>query len=584
MMRRFAVFWVWVFWNCCFCPLQAAESMAGLEDLFVLSDEAQQVLASSAAAAPESKLPFAVSADFAGGSAIFSFKIAPGAYIYKDSLKAVTAGSSIECTLAPLPAASAHQDAFGVREVYFEDFRVEVLILNSSEGEMLKLEYQGCDAAGICYPPSSESLKLPEHHSRITRLEDAPIEDAEPSLLSAEGMAQHFWLAAGLCLLLGAGLDLTPCVLPLLAVYSAMIVGSAKKTFGEALALNTAYLAGLVLVYAALGLIIASAGMAAHVWLHHPLVIILTAALFILLALNCAGAFAFNGLNRLNAAVQRRLSSQQRGKLGSAFSFGALSALLSTPCTSAPLAGALLYVLQGGNVAAGTVMFMAIGLGMGLPLFFIGIFGTRFLPKSGPAGELIKRLMAVPLIYAAFAVSAALLGERTWLVQLVVLSLCFAYMVWCLSAYLNFGTHRLRLLLGAVVFAGCCLGCLQLTSAPLHHNFAALGTYADLQEYRGKPVVVTFSAEWCVNCHAMDASLYSSPEYQELTAGLAGVRFDLTDADSEANRELCEKFAVAGVPYLAVLDESGEIRAALAGYADFAEVKALLESTGVLNP
>lgn len=598
-MSRVAAFLGLVLGCVIFARVQAAEQTDPLEDLFVLSEEAQQLLAPAAApAAMPQDLPFAVSAEFAGGLAVFSFKIAPGAYIYKDSLKAEAPGSGTEFSLRPLPEAVPHQDALGEREVYFGDLQVEVLILDSGAGAVLKLAYQGCDARGICYPPAAQSLELPEYHRQLTRLEDAPAGAgagdgsagqagpagaAAPSLWSAAGMAEHFFLALALCLLLGAGLDLTPCVLPLLAVYSAMIMGSGKKSFRGALVLNSAYLAGLVLVYAALGLVIASAGVAAHAWLQHPLVTGVTAVLFILLALNCAGVYGFSGFGRLNAAIQQRLAAQQRGRPGSAFMFGALSALLSTPCTSAPLAGALLYILQSGNAAGGTLMFMAIGLGMGLPLFFIGIFGTRFLPKSGPGGELVKRLMAVPLVYAAYAVSSARLGDAAWLVQILVLSLCAAYVIWCLAGFWDRGTSWQRLLAGAGVFAGCVCAGLQLSSPPRAPEFAQLGSCAELEAYRGRPVVVTFSAAWCSNCHAMDAQLYASDEYKAMTAGLAGVRFDLTDPDTEAGKELCEKFGVVGVPYLVVLDGAGEVKGSLAGYAGIEEVRGLLEGAGVLQ-
>ena len=183
---------------------------------------------------------------------------------------------------------------------------------------------------------------------------------------------------------LGVGLAFTPCVLPMLPLLSAIVIGNQQRPNSlKALLLSLTYVQGMALTYTSLGLIVAAIGLPFQIALQSPPVLIGLAILFTLLAASMFGLFEI----RLPNAWQQKLNAlsqkQSGGAFGSVFIMGIIAGLVASPCTSAPLSGALLYVAQSGDLFTGGLALYLLALGMGIPLVLITLFGNKILPKSG---------------------------------------------------------------------------------------------------------------------------------------------------------------------------------------------------------
>ena len=317
-----------------------------------------------------------------------------GSYIYKDSVQVVS--SNAKAVLSSIPNGIDHTDLNGNSKIIDKSFDVEITLVKAQKDDTITLLYRGCDSAGICYPEqktsfvitadvensdkiisnddsskqavASDDISEEDSSATFSKQNESSDNDGYKRELSANGaMAlneadsdisqnQHslfkasdsFLLILFLCLIFGAALDLTPCVLPMLSIYSATILGGKFINTAHAFKQNLSYLSGLALTYCVLGLVFAQLGVAAHGVLQHPLSLIVMATLLLIFAFDCMGAIHLKVPSCLNAKLEKTISRQKSGTLKKAFVFGALSALIATPCTSAPLAGALIYVLVWG--------------------------------------------------------------------------------------------------------------------------------------------------------------------------------------------------------------------------------------------
>lgn len=565
------------------CALRSATA-DDLDYLFELpelssSENAQARLINS------QRQPFSPVYEISERSLTITIQISDGAYIYRDSLKLNAPQATLR--LEDLPAGVMHEDFQGESEVYFQQVVIKATILSSEPGDLAVLHYQGCDSQGICYPPAVFSINLPQHQGLLTEIAghvEQTIEDPDTAalddngLFSAKRMAGSLPLTLAVALLLGIGLDLTPCVLPMLSIFSAFIMGSGRCSFRRALLLNLSYLLGLAFTYTLIGLAFSQLGVLTHAYLQNPYVLLGCSALFLLFALDCAGLIKFDLPFAMSNWVSGAMQSRERGTVGAAALFGALSALLCTPCTSAPLAGALLYVLQTGDILRGTLLFLFIGLGMGLPLFCIGLFGAKFLPRHSELSVLIRRLMAVPLFMAAYLISNHLLGSWRYTVGLAFWGLLAGYAVFCLLDYFKMKSLLIKGWVAICLAAATAFVASALTFSPhTAPGFTVLEKEFDLNAYRGRPVIVTFAADWCVNCHQMDLEIYGTRTYAALSSGVPTVRFDFTDPDNYYNEELARQFKVVGVPYALLLNKHGEVVDTVAGFAGFDEIKELVQ-------
>ncbi len=501
------------------------------------------------------------------------WQIADGYYLYQ---KRLTFNGLADAHKPALPEGEAHSDEFfGDQQVYRQG--LELKIPAGATGQ-IKVGYQGCADAGLCYPPQTQVVDLGGSPPGATA------EAADQAL--ASGLQQH---ALGWSLLVFFGLGLllafAPCSLPMLPILAGLIVGSgasAKRGF----ALAGSYVVSMALVYAALGVLAAMLGANLQALLQNVWLLGTFALIFVLLSLPMFGFFEL----QLPVAVRDRLENASRkqggGSLLGAGILGALSGLLVGPCMTAPLAGALLYIAQSGNALHGGLILFAMGLGIGLPLLLLVTVGNRFLPKPGTWMNLLKGVFGFLFLGTALVMVRPVLDESLWVGLWGALLLIIAYSAWRQTggfgraAYLFGSLALLSGVWGTILLVGAAGGSDDLfkplqvyrgqssaaVAGPTAHDAfvtvsspVALQAELDAARAQGQWVLLDYYADWCVSCKIMEKQVFGKPEVLAALKDVRLVRLDVT-ADNAASRELLSRYKVPGPPSLLWIGADGEER------------------------
>ncbi|MDU6077005.1 MAG: protein-disulfide reductase DsbD [Pantoea sp.] len=336
-----------------------------------------------------------------GRQLTLSWKVKEGYYLYRQQIHV----SAQQAQIAPvaLPPGQPHEDEFyGKSEIYSQDLQLPVQLREAASGASLRVTYQGCAAAGFCYPPETRTIPL----TPVAADAAPPAGSVQPAP-AAPLPFSPLW-----ALLIGIGVAFTPCVLPMYPLIAGIILGGQRSgSLLRLFSLALIYVLGMALTYTLLGVVVAAAGLRFQAALQHPYMLIGLSLIFTLLALSMFGLFQL----QLPASVQTRLTlwsnRQQGGSLPGVFLMGALAGLICSPCTTAPLSAILLYIAQSGNLWAGAGTLWLYAMGMGLPLIVVTLFGNRLLPKSGPWMQTVKQgLTAAQLPFQRIA-SAPQLDE-----------------------------------------------------------------------------------------------------------------------------------------------------------------------------
>ncbi|OCW21985.1 protein-disulfide reductase DsbD [Pseudomonas sp. S3E12] len=500
------------------------------------------------------------------------WQIADGYYLYKQRMKFDGLAEK-----PVLPQGEAHSDEFfGEQEVYRQG--LEVKIPAGVTGQV-KLGWQGCADAGLCYPPQSISVDLGGNPAVA-----ATAEAQDQSL--ASGLQQRS-LGWSLLVFFGLGLLLAfaPCSLPMLPILAGLVVGSGASP-RRGFALAGSYVVCMALVYAALGVLAALLGANLAALLQTPWILGSFAALFVILALPMFGFFEL----QLPVALRDRLDNVSRnqsgGSLVGAGVLGALSGLLVGPCMTAPLAGALLYIAQSGNALHGGLILFAMGIGIGVPLLLLVTVGNRFLPKPGTWMNVLKGIFGFLFLATAVLMIRPVIDESLWLGLWGVLAMSMAYCGWRLAQ--DFGRVAMLFGAGAVVvglwggllLVGAAGGSDDLwqplkvysgsrsTAAPsAHEAFMTINDPAVLQgqldsaKAQGQWVLVDYYADWCVSCKIMEKQVFGKPEVLDALKDVRLLRLDVT-ADNAASRALLGRYQVPGPPSFVWIGPDGEERRA----------------------
>jgi thiol:disulfide interchange protein DsbD len=287
-----------------------------------------------------------------------SFDIAPGYYLYRHQFK--FKGVNSRFTSVSLPEGIDHEDEFfGVQKIFTEQLNFSVNLEEVNNNASIKIVYQGCAEKGLCYPPTSKVIQLSELIKTVVDSADSTdnIKKSEQHQLSDMLKQDSLLLTLIAFFVGGLLLSFTPCVFPMYPILTGIIVGQSKSdtplTTKKAFTLSFFYVQGMAVTYTLLGIVVALAGAKFQAIFQHPAVLISLSVLFIFLALSMFGVFNLalpaSWQNKLNA-----LSNQQKGgSITGVLMMGVISGLVASPCTTAPLTGALLYISQTGDVILG---------------------------------------------------------------------------------------------------------------------------------------------------------------------------------------------------------------------------------------
>jgi thiol:disulfide interchange protein DsbD len=518
---------------------------------------------------------FQIESEQRGDQLLLTLHIADDYYLYRHSLR--FKGSNLSFSEPPLPEGSEHEDDFfGKTRVYYQQVSIAVPLKEVGENATLRVRYQGC-TDGLCYPPTDKLID-------VAPLAAATKDETPPSVapvsqqdqLAAALGHQGFWLSIVAFFALGLGLAFTPCVFPMYPILTGIIAGAGHRlSTGRAFLLSFVYVQGMAVTYTLLGLVVASAGLKFQAALQHPYVLIGLSVMFVLLALSMFGLYTL----QLPSSLQTRLSGlsnrQQGGSVAGVAIMGMISGLVCSPCTTAPLSGALIYVAQSGDLWLGGAALYALSLGMGLPLLLLGTSGGKLLPKAGAWMDVIKQLFG----FALLAVPILLLS-RLWSDQFATL----AWLGWglLLCGYLyHHNQHQphsvakslrgfvlLLAMISAVVVGKDLLqpappAAVTADASQRAPQFVRIKTLDDLKVQlaaaRGKPVLLDLYADWCVACKEFEHKTFSDPAVRERFGQMVLLQADVT-ANDDADIELLNSLNVLGLPTLIFFDrESKEL-------------------------
>lgn len=525
--------------------------------------------------------------------------IADGYYVYRHSLKLVSAqGVAVGVELPP--GTPKQDEFFGDTVIYTADalaLRVPV-----SEAGSMTLHWQGCAEAGICYPPQTMDLDMSltaagtslsasgqntPSTEGVAQGEVAP----EGAANIGEDQAAAQRLAAlgpiwGTLLFLGFGLLLafTPCTLPMIPIVSSMVVGSQARP-RRAFFLSLSYVLAMAGTYAVVGVVAGLAGANLQATLQSPWLLSAFAALFLILASSLFGLFELRLPSVLVNRVESAGRSRSGGSLAGAAALGFLSALLVGPCMTAPLAGALLYIGQTGSAVYGGLALFALGLGMGLPLLIIAMFGARVLPKPGTWMDRVRVAfgyvmvgMAVMMLDRFVPASVSLVLWGAWLLSVAIGLLAWAQAVaakvrlqWTLRTVSAFvGLWSVLMLVGAASGGASVLqplahlrGAAQVPAADTANiSYIQAKSVQDVDARlaeaagRGQWTLIDFYADWCISCHVIERTVFGDPAVAARLGRMQIVRPDVTQNDA-IDQALLKRWAVMGPPTLILVGPDG---------------------------
>lgn len=543
---------------------------------------------------------FPVSGSSQGNTLHFRWDITPGYYLYKDRFAVEPLDERV--TLGqPTFSKRAEQKEdpeFGWVDVFHDRIELAVPVLSSPDGfAEVKVRYQGCAEKGLCYLPQThtEMFQVKAASDAATAVPPGPtLTPTPPEAIAHHVAANDTETASGIEQLLassslmkvmllffgfGLALSLTPCVLPMVPILTSLIVGQGRKvTARRGFLLSSAYVAGMAITYTLAGVAAGASGAKIQFWLQDPSVLIGTATVFFLLSLSMFGFYELQLPEFLRHRLHLAQHKQQGGGfVGIAF-MGALSALVVSPCISAPLMGALLYIGKSGDAALGGFALFSMALGMGTPLIALGTTEANMLPKAGAWMDNVKGLFGV-----------VLLGVGLWITQHL-LSDGIAWILWGALAMLGamylgvndphthskskffkgigLGAAALGaglILSGTLVFSG-----LPQISTPQTENprlaFVTVKSAAALDMALADarksqlPAMVDVWADWCVACKEMERHVLGRPDIADELAGFRLIKLDLTD--SPDGEMLLERFHLQGPPaWLFFASNGGELKA-----------------------
>ncbi|MCG6306715.1 protein-disulfide reductase DsbD [Vibrio vulnificus] len=475
---------------------------------------------------------------------------------------------------------------FGDVNIYTHPLFVNIPMQDWQPGAKVIVQYQGCAKAGFCYPPETRVIDIASFTNgdmapatTLTQtprqLETSTTNTSTPQPLTeqdqlASGLADNWWTPL-LFLALGVGLAFTPCVLPMYPILTSIVLGSGKLSQRRALGLSLVYVQGMALTYTLLGLVVASAGLQFQAAMQHPYVLIGLSILFVTLALSMFGVYTLQLPSGVQTWLNNLSNKQQGGSSAGVFAMGAISGLVCSPCTTAPLSGALLYVAQSGDLLTGGVALYALAMGMGIPLILVAVFGNKLLPKAGGWMDRVKTLFGFVLLAAPIFLLERILPEM-WSTALWS-SLGIAAFGWLyhVKNSLEFGGWK-QSAVGIIAV----LGLFASAQPALNYWFAdstqqtqtsevsfiKIRNVEELQQQlvlakqAQKPVMLDFYADWCVACKEFEKYTFHDPA---VAAQLK--QFVLLQADVTRNQaqdiELLQAQQVLGLPTIDFWDAQG---------------------------
>jgi thiol:disulfide interchange protein DsbD len=531
-----------------------------------------------------------------GDRVYLDWQVKPDYYLYQQRISVKANGAEIADLV--MEDGTPHNDEFfGDVNIYTEPLTITVPLVSIGDNAELIVRYQGCAKAGFCYPPEIRKIPLSELSAPssyqnevaktdvVAKSENAPvgIEKQIPTPLETpktqtqqQELATNLgdaWWTPFLFLALGIGLAFTPCVLPMYPILTGIVLGGGKLSHGKAFKLSFVYVQGMALTYTLLGLVVASAGLQFQAALQHPYVLIGLSILFVLLALSMFGAYTIQLPSSIQTKLNNISNQQQGGNLGGVFAMGAISGLVCSPCTTAPLSGALLYVAKSGDLLTGAIALYALAIGMGIPLILAAVFGNKLLPKAGVWMTHVKTLFGFILLAVPVFLLERILPHN--ITPFIWSALGVAAFGWLYHVKATMPQSWKTSIVGIVAILGIVGSAIPVIDAISGKskteittntqavtfkkitNINELNQELKIAKAQGKPVMLDFYADWCVACKEFEKYTFHNEKVEPVLSEFVLLQADVTK-NSPADIELLQQLKVLGLPTIDFWNANGE--------------------------
>ena len=533
-----------------------------------------------------------------------NWKIADGYYLYRDKTKlALPNNKTIQLGSIYIPQGEPyHDEAFGQVQIFHNELSFDIPLIRAEKAAQtitLLAKFQGCADRGVCYPPMESKVEL-----FIPEALSLPVQSQTPEnkLSEQDQIFQSLQSdSLGLTLLsfFGFGLLLafTPCIFPMIPILSGIIVGQGDSvTPRKAFLLSLSYVFASALTYTAFGILAALFGSNLQTIFQEPWIIAVFSGIFVLLSLSMFGFYNLELPKSFQAKLHNSSDNHRDGSYIGAAIMGALSSLIVGPCVAAPLAGALIYIGQTGDVILGGSALFVMGFAMGSPLLLLGASAGSLLPKAGHWLNSTKAIFGVIMLaVSVWMLDRILPAYVTMLLSsaLLIIPAVYLHALDPLPQGIS-GWHKLwkgigvmMLLYGVLLVIGLSMG----NSNPLQPlknisttnsnqqqhglNFQAIASVTELDKVLAQAqasnqwVMLDFYADWCISCKEMDAYTFTDKAVQKKLSNFILIQADVTKNSAE-DKALLKRFNLIGPPAILFFGPDKQERAAsrVIGYQD----------------
>jgi len=513
-----------------------------------------------------------------------NWRIADGYYLYKKRISLEPADAARPVGAIVLPKGLPHSDEyFGEQEIYEQSLDASFSVPPSASKTVdVKVTYQGCAKAGLCYPPITKMLNVSLEGAPTTMTSSGagPSDGgyvSEQDSFTARLATGSLFIVFVIGYIGGLLMGFTPCVLPMVPILTGIIAGSGNVTPKRAFMLSLSYVAGIAAIYVVMGILMGMVGQKVNLnaVFNQPIFLVPFALLFVVLASSMFGAFTIEMPSFIQSKLSDASNKQRAGTFIGVGVMGALSALIVSACVAPVLIGALAFIAKGGSMLRGAIAMLAIALGMGTPLLLVGASAGALLPRAGAWMETVKNLFGVAfLLVSAWLLNRIITGwggMLLWAAPVVALAIT----LWraksksprTLMAMRAIGS--IAAFYGVLLVAGSALGGTnplkpfpQLAAKQDQLAFKRIKTLEDLErevaaaKASGKSVMLDFYADWCVSCKEMEHNTFTEKEVQDVLANTVLLQADVT-ANDDADKALLQHFGIFGPPTIAFYGADG---------------------------
>ncbi len=513
------------------------------------------------------------------------WRIADGYYLYREKFELqLSATTDTQLLSYEIPHGIAKYDeAFGDVELLYNNLSIDVPLARSKVTEQnitLIAKFQGCAERGVCYPPMQQSVTLLLPAISTAAISDtagpAKKTDSEQDLIVASLQQDSFFLTLLSFLGFGLLLAFTPCVFPMIPILSGIIVGQGKDiTHRKAFFLSLSFVLASAITYTLFGVLAALFGSNLQATFQAPWVIYLFSGIFVALSLSMFGFYNFELPKSLQSRLHNASDHHRDGSFIGAALMGIFSSLIVGPCVAAPLAAALMYIGQTGDVILGGSALFVMGFGMGIPLLIIGASAGSLLPKAGHWLNASKSVFGVIMLAVAVWMLERVIAPEVTMLFWAMLCIIPAIYLRVLDPLpeVDSGWHKLWKGFGVILFAYglfILLGLSAGSSNPLLPlkglspglsssqqetpikfkrvvSLSELNQQLQIASAQGKWVMLDFYADWCISCKEMEAYTLSNPEVKQALSGFVILQADVT-ANNEQEKALLKAYNLIGPP------------------------------------